>query len=221
MAPVVSSAPARVERPAGPAIPAGGAQVLKFKGTGGENGPPVHLPTSTVVMIGAWAVLIPTLMLFLSLVSAYIVRRGLSDDWVPVALPNLLWVNTAILLASSASLEVARRGARSGGASRAWIWLAAAAGAVFLAGQVAAWRQMMAAGIGLGSTPYASFLYVLSGTHALHLVLGLAGVVAAALWPVTGWLQVSRSTAVRAATVVWHFLGILWLGLFLLLVFWR
>lgn len=216
-----SSVPVRAVPP--PVVAVGGvsgASVLKFKNAGGgEN--TTRLAGSTVVMIGAWAALIPTLMLFMSLVSAYIVRRGLGQDWVPVDLPGVLWASTAILLASSACLERSRRGVCAGRAPGLWIWLTVAGGTVFLVAQVVAWRQMLAAGIGLGATPYGSFLYVLSGTHAVHLVLALAGVMAAAVWPARGWLDVSRSAAVRAAAVIWHFLGVLWLGLFLLLVLWR
>ncbi|MFQ5718887.1 MAG: heme-copper oxidase subunit III [Acidobacteriota bacterium] len=198
----------------------GGGDVLSFRG--GGDGARRRLPEGTVVMIGAWTALVPTLMLFLSLISAYIVRRGLGGgDWVPVPLPDILWVNTAMLLVSSAILERARRGVRAGRSMRGWILVAAAIGTMFLVGQIVAWRQLLDAGIGVGDTPYGSFFYVLSAIHAVHLVLGITGLIAASVWPVTGWIDVSRESMVRAASVIWHFLGILWLGLFLLMILWR
>ena len=191
------------------------AEVRRFDdGRGGRR----RLDPGTILVLGTWVALVPTLMFFLSLVSAYIVRSGLGEDWRAVAVPGLFWINTALLFAASALLEVARR---RPAAAAAWFWGAAGLGAAFLAGQWIAWRQLLAAGVGLGSTPYASFLYVLSGSHAAHIVLGLAALAAAAAWPAHGRSRLAPHEVRRAATIFWHFLGLLWAGLFGLLIGWR
>ena len=193
------------------------AEVRRFDGgRGGRGRQP--LEPGTILQLGVWVALAPVLMFFLSLVSAYIVRSGLGEDWQAVAIPGLFWFNTALLLAASGLLEVARRRPAS---AAAWVWGAAILGAGFLVGQWIAWRSLLASGVGLGTTPHASFLYVLSGTHAAHIVLGVAGLVAAAAWPAHGRARLAPHDVRRAATTFWHFLGFLWVGLFGLLVWWR
>src|SRR5215470_231592 len=61
---------------------------------------------------GLYVLLAATTMIFAAFTSAMVVRRGLGDDWVGVHKPHVLWVNTAILLASSVVLELARRALR-------------------------------------------------------------------------------------------------------------
>ncbi len=213
------AAPARASSPPArpaPRPPAG--RVLRF---GGGDGQRTRLPVDTLILMGVWLALVPTLMLFFSLVSAFVVRRGLGGDWAPVAVPGVMWAGTVALLASSAALEAGR--ARLGRAAGAgpWIWLALALGAGFMACQVAGWRQLLAGGLGLGTTPYGSFLYLLSGTHAVHVAAGLVALLAAAAWPARGWRQVAASTVAPATAVYWHFVDVVWLGLLLVLVLGR
>jgi cytochrome c oxidase subunit 3 len=158
------------------------------------------------------------LMFFLALTSSYIVRRGLGTDWKDFALPRILWVNTAVLLASSATLELARK-ALARGQNEAFrnLWLLTTAlGLVFVGGQLAAWRQLHAAGVYLASNPSSSFFYVFTAAHGVHL---LGGVIALLYVAFRSW-QRSRTTqtvAAEVAAVYWHFLDGLWV--FLLLLF--
>jgi cytochrome c oxidase subunit 3 len=218
----VAARPAAVPAPAPTPRHAGrlaGGKLLRF-GDAGAAGPR-HLPMDTLLMMGVWLALVPTLMLFLSLVSAYVVRSGLAEVWQPVALPPLMWLNTGVLLASSAALEAGRARLRRGAGAGPWIWLAFALGLGFLGGQIVAWRELVAGGLGLGTTPYGSFLYLLSGTHAVHLAAGVLALLTAAVWPLRGWRQVPAVTVARATAVYWHFVDVVWVGLLLLLVLWR
>src|SRR3989442_9082450 len=94
----------------------------------------------TAISLGLAAIL----MFFMALTSSYIVRKGLGGDWQPVRLPGILWLNTLVLLASSASIEVARRKHSEGEteAFRNWWALTTGLGIVFLVGQLVAWRQL-------------------------------------------------------------------------------
>ncbi len=158
------------------------------------------------------------LMFFMALTSSYIVRRGLGNDWKDFALPRILWVNTVVLLASSATLELARK-ALSRGQTEAFrnLWLLTTGlGLVFVGGQLAAWRQLHAAGVYLATNPSSSFFYVFTAAHGLHL---LGGVIALLYVAFRSW-QRSRTTqtiAAEVAGVYWHFLDGLWV--FLLLLF--
>ncbi len=86
-------------------------------------------------------------MFFMALASAFLVRRG-TGNWVPVHIPMLMWVNTIVLLASSATLEMARHRLAKGQLSAYKnLWLVTTVlGVFFLIGQVAAWRILVAAG---------------------------------------------------------------------------
>src|ERR1041384_2570542 len=141
--------------------------------------------------IGMWVALASILMLFIALTSAYIVRGvpalgGGTDDWLPIDMPRVLWINTVILLASSVTLGVARRSLKRDDYSRFknWISLTTVLGIAFLGGQVMAWRELSSQGVYINSHPHSSFFYLLTSLHGLHLlggVIALAYVTVAAL----------------------------------------
>src|SRR5438874_9033345 len=95
-------------------------------------------------LTGLMVLLAAVVMFFAALTSAFIVRRGLSDDWVSTTMPAVLWLNTAVLLASSAVLELARRALKAGKRERFnRLWIAGSSlGVLFLIGQYAAWRNL-------------------------------------------------------------------------------
>lgn len=172
-------------------------------------------PTGMFLALGA------ILMFFMALISAWVVRKGLSTASLeaPIGLPwPLLSLNTVLLVASSVSLEAARRGQRISDpvAFRKWWYTTTALGVAFLIGQFAAWRMLAGQGIYLASNPDASFFYLFTGAHALHLVGGILGLVVVARKPLN---QLTLATATGVATMYWHFLTLLWASLFLLLAF--
>ena len=118
--------------------------------------------------LGVWVLLGTITMLFAAFTSAYIVRSA-GGDWTPLDVPPLLWLNTLVLLASSVTMEVARRRFQAFRpiAFRKWLLATAILGALFLAGQVVAWQQLAAQGIYLSSHPHSSFFYVLTGVHGV------------------------------------------------------
>ncbi len=161
--------------------------------------------------------IVSILMFFMALASAFLVRRG-NGVWVPVHIPTLMWINTVVLLASSATLEMARHRLSQGRLSvYRNLWLVTTAlGIGFLAGQVVAWRQLVAEGIYLASNPASSFFYIFTGAHALHLFGGLAALVYVAKRNFDQ-AQVTRSVAAEVTSFYWHFMDALWLFLLALL----
>ena len=158
-------------------------------------------------------------MLFAAFTSAYIVRKGISDDWLPTAIPGLVWLNTVVLLASSLTLERARRLYGDTSAVARW-WLATTGlGVVFLLGQLVVWQQLAGAGVYLRSNPSSAFFYILTGAHAVHL---LGGVAALVYW--SRRLLQDRPptrTVLNVTAIYWHFLDGLWVYLLLFILFWR
>jgi cytochrome c oxidase subunit III len=172
---------------------------------------------------GIWVGIFAITMSFAAYTSALFVREG-SGDWAHIALPPILYANTLALLLSSVTVEVSRRslfgGAELGseGLAKGLGWLGATLtlGLVFLAGQYEAWRQLGARGLYLATNPNSSFFYVLTGMHVLHLLGGIA-----ALVYLMGRLTVRHATFLRSAfdstAIYWHFMGVLWLYLLLVL----
>jgi cytochrome c oxidase subunit III len=185
-------------------------------------------------------------MLFVSLTSAYVVRRGLPTfdnasqayirDWGSVQLPWLLLaINTAILLVSSLTMEFARRDITrraalapvksipgiSLGEERAFPWLGTTIvlGIGFLTGQFMAWSELEARGFFVNTNPNSSFVYLLTAAHAVH----LTGGVIALLWAGYTSLRHKPVEAQRIAIDVtawyWHFMAVLWIYVFALVAF--
>jgi cytochrome c oxidase subunit III len=171
------------------------------------------------IRLGLWMFLATVTMLFAAFISAYIVRRS-GSDWRTIALPPILWINTAVLMASSGALEVAQ----AAGSRRRWtiatvaFGSAFALGLVFLAGQVAAWRQLVAAGVYLPTSPHSSFFYMITGAHAVHVVAALV-VLASGLVLLPAARHDPRTWRLRMdlCRTFWHYLGGLWLVLFALI----
>ena len=135
-------------------------------------------------------------MVFASLTSAMVVRRGLGGDWKALPFTVLSLANLLILVASSVALEFGRRQKSSG----LW-WLACCLGALFLYMQLLVWRDLMIAGINVATNPSSSFFYLISGLHGTLVLGGLAA------------LATTRATV---ATWYWHGMSILWVYLMLL-----
>lgn len=162
--------------------------------------------------------IVSILMFFMALASAFLVRKGSSEDWVAVRIPWLLWVNTAVLLASSGTIELARKRLAVqdlSGFKRYWN-SSAVLGVLFLVGQALAWRQLVSQGVYLASNPASSFFYIFTGAHALHLLGGVGALLYVSLRNFE-LAKVSRSVAAEVTSYYWHFLDALWIFLLLLL----
>jgi cytochrome c oxidase subunit 3 len=157
-------------------------------------------------------------MFFMALTSSFILRKGQGGDWEHTRPPALMWLNTAVLLASSGTIEVARRRRAAGDAQafHRWWGLTTLLGLAFLAGQLAGLRQLSAAGVFLASNSASSFFYVMTAAHGAHL---LGGIVALLYVAFRAWerSRITQGTAAELASIYWHFVDGLWLFLFALL----
>jgi cytochrome c oxidase subunit 3 len=170
---------------------------------------------------GIWVGLAAISMTFAAFTSAMVVRQGSANDWRHFAFPTILYFNTLALIASSFTLQIARRrftqiSAAAGDATPALraLYGTVVLGCAFVVGQYAAWRQLRSEGLYISSAPSSSFFYVFTVLHALHVIGGLCG-----LAYVTSKLHgsVLRRNTLDAASRYWHFMGILWVYLLLLL----
>lgn len=145
---------------------------------------------------------------------------GQGPDWKPMFWPRLLWFNTGVLVLSSAAWEWARDAAQRGHRENLRTGLIAGGvlAVVFLAGQLTVWRQLEAAGCGITATTMSGFFYLITALHGLHLLGGLT------VWGRTTVKVLARSEpaevrqSVDLCALYWHFLLLVWLVMFGLLL---
>lgn len=170
--------------------------------------------------LGIWVALGSMTMLFAAFTSAYIVRSA-GNDWIPLQIPTILWVNTAVIMLSSVVMEMARRAflAWRPVAFRKWLLATAVLGVMFLTGQLLAWRQLAEQGIYLQSHPHSSFFYVLTGVHALHLLAGVLALFYVLILATRYRLTPGDSSSPVVCATYWHFVGLVWLYLMVVLFY--
>ncbi len=192
----------------------GRGDLLAVKGFSGD-------PARTGIWVGLSAIA----MTFAALTSALYVREGAATDWHHIVLPPIIFFNTLALIASSVTLEVARRRVAAfmrgeePNRSRPMLWLQMTMllGLVFVVGQYLAWLNLRAQGLYLPTNPNSSFFYVFTGVHVVHVVGGLGGLSRVMLKFRTAARPLRRST-IDATSYYWHFMGMLWI--YLLGVLW-
>jgi len=209
--------------------------------------PPDYATRLRRARLGLLVVLTPVLMLFVSFTSAYVVRQGLPSldprtatlvkDWIPVTLPKLLLLNTAVLVLSSLFMELARRQSKGqiqaalttaeihprvstgGQMSMHWLSITLVLGLLFLFGQWTAWKQLAANGFYVATTPSSSFIYLLTGTHAVHLMGGVLALFVAGIASLFGMSLTRRNIVVDVTAWYWHFMAALWIYILCLMEF--
>jgi cytochrome c oxidase subunit III len=215
---------------------------------GGDEGPgssgPDYGARLRRARLGLICAVVTVCMVFISLTSAYIVRQGLPTfddasnsyirDWGEVHLPwILLAINTAILLVSSVTMELARRAAArqaalapvksipgvSLGSERSFPWLGISVllGFAFLAGQWLAWGELHNRGFYMSTNPRSSFTFLLTIAHAVHLSGGLIAMLWAASASLLHKPVEARRIAVDITAWYWHFMAVLWVYILALL----
>ena len=157
--------------------------------------------------------------LFALFLSAYMMRMKLGD-WLPLAEPTLLWLNTVILVLASVAFQLTRGASRRGQALTVKVGLVVGGVCtiLFLLGQLMAWQQLNASGYFLTSNPANSFFYLLTALHGLHLLGGMWVWGRTTLRVLTGADARSVQLSVELCTVYWHYLLLVWIGLFALLL---
>jgi cytochrome c oxidase subunit III len=183
-------------------------------------------PSMPLAKVGLGVFLAIVGCLFALLVSAYVMRVDIATTSGTVSrampVPRLLWLNTAVLILSSAAMQYAQFTARHGwmDAVRDGLLVGAASALAFLVGQLLVWRQLADAGFFAASNPANAFFYLLTGVHGLHVTGGLValGKTIAKVWRIAATEPPRLS--IWLCTVYWHFLLVIWLLILALLTGW-
>ncbi len=174
--------------------------------------PPVKVALGTFLAVAT--------SLFSLLVSAYFMRKMAADDWVQLSVPGFLWFNTGVLVLCSVVVQWTRAAAHRGQPESVRMGLAAggALTLAFLAGQWWVWQLLVADGHYLHANPANAFFYLLTAVHALHLLGGLWVWGSATVMAWRGDDARKVTLRVELCTVYWHYLLLVWLVLFALLL---
>lgn len=179
-----------------------------------------------------WAAIASMVMMFAAFTSAYIVKKaGAGDAWQDFTLPNIFFINTLVIIASSITMHLSLRAFRRNQFQKFRITLGITLilGIAFLIGQLQGWEAMNNIGVYITNSDAGAFLVVISGTHGVHI---LGGVIALLITFVVSLVKSYRPIdqlmletnpnkhlKLQMVATYWHFVDILWIYLFLFFYF--
>ena len=163
-------------------------------------------------------------MLFAASLVAYLLIRSRTPVWPPAGMPRLpgtLWISTLILLASSVTMQAAVRAARAGRAAalRADMLVTTLLGVAFLASQTLNWFALVAENLTAKANLYGFTFYILTGLHAAHVVGGLIPLAVVTARAFKGRYSAEFHPGVEYCAIYWHFLAVVWVVMFAILMF--
>lgn len=166
-----------------------------------------------------WLFLVSVVMLFAALTSAYIVKKA-GGGWLVFELPPILWVNSGVIIISSLTMHWAYRSAKRDNLDvvKMAISLTTFLGITFLIGQFIAWGQLVEHDVYFVGNPAGSFVYVLTGMHGLHLISGIIFLIVVLVSTYKFKVHSRNMLKMELCTTYWHFLGALWLYLYIFLL---
>lgn len=167
-----------------------------------------------------WLFMVSVMMLFGAWTSAYIVKRG-EPGWASFELPGAFWVTTGIIVLSSITMIWAQVSAKKDdlGQTKLALAITTVLGIAFLAGQWLAWGKLVEMNYYFaGTNSSSSFIYVLTGFHGLHIVSGVIFLVIVLVAAFKFKVHSRNMLKVEMCSTYWHFLGGLWLYLFVFLL---
>lgn len=186
----------------------------------------VEEPRKTLAMnpkkFAMWLFIGSVVMLFASLTSAYIVRQA-EGNWLYFELPSILTVSTIVILLSSVTMQVAYWAAKKDKLEmvKILVTVTSVLGLTFLILQFEGWKALVANQVYLVGNPSGSFLYVITGLHGLHLISAIVFLLIVLVSTYRYRVHSKNLTQIEMCTTYWHFLGGLWLYLFVFLLLYR
>ena len=163
-----------------------------------------------------WLFMASVMMLFASLTSAYIVRQA-EGNWLYFELPLLFYYTTAIIAISSVTMQWAYFAAKkdNAGVVKIMVLITSVLGVLFLIGQVMGWGEMARQGVHFVGNPSGSFVIALSFVHGLHIISAVAFLLIVLNSAFRLRIHSKNMAQMEMCTTYWHFLGVLWIYLFI------
>lgn len=176
----------------------------------------------------AWFLIMAVGMTFAGLLGAYLmIATNRAAEWRPFDLPVQIWFSTAIILASSITYALAKRRVDNDSflSTRKWLIATTVLGGLFVSSQLVLWIELVNRGFYLRGNPYAGFFYILTAAHLIHVaggIVALGAILLRSWYPARSEDELTyRRQLARSVGWYWHFMGGLWILLFLMLGFWK
>jgi len=169
-----------------------------------------------------WLFIVSIIMIFASLTSAFIVKQG-EGNWLEYNLPSMFWITSVLIIVSSMLLQWGYFAAKQNQYKKLTLMLAGTTllGLAFLAGQWLSWGQLVAMDVYFVGNASGSFVYVLTGLHAFHLISGIVFLIIMLIASFKNKIHSGNLVKMEMCVTYWHFLGALWLYLFVFLIFYH
>jgi len=166
-----------------------------------------------------WLFIISVVMIFVSLTSAYMVKKG-AGNWQYIEMPSLFQITTLIILLSSVSMHFAYLAAKKNNLFniRLGVVITGILAIGFIYGQLEGWKQLVEQGAYFVGNPAGSFIYVFTGLHIVHLIGGIVFLSIVLVSAFRYQVHSKRLNRIEMCTTYWHFLGGLWLYLYIFLI---
>jgi cytochrome c oxidase subunit 3 len=166
-----------------------------------------------------WLFIVSICMLFAGLTSAYIVKKS-DGRWLQFDMPDMFLYSTVVLVLSSVAMHWTYLKAKDNSLKEVKIGITATAAIamVFFYMQYLSWVKLVSQDIFLVGNPSGSFVYIFSGLHLAHLIGGLVFLLVVFLDTMNYKVHSKSMLAIEMCTTYWHFLGGLWIYLYLFLV---
>lgn len=163
-----------------------------------------------------WTACVSMMMMFAGFTSAVIIRRA-AGNWLEFPLPDMFFYSTAVIVLSSITLHISYWAFKrmNTGLYRGMLVVSFLLGLLFVALQYMGWQAMGQMGVNIDTNPSGSFVYVISGVHAAHVLAGV-GVLTVALlhaFSLPHKVTPARTLRFELTYTFWHFVDLLWIYL--------
>jgi cytochrome c oxidase subunit 3 len=166
-----------------------------------------------------WVGIGSIVMMFAGLTSAYIVKRNLAN-WITFDIPTIFWYSTVVIIASSLAIMASRKYFKQGEMAnyRRWLAVTMCLGILFILMQTIGFIDLWKNGITLTRNVSFSFLYIIVGLHALHVVAGVIALLIISIKAFSVKRKTYSSLSIDLMSIYWHFVDFLWIYLFIFLL---
>lgn len=166
-----------------------------------------------------WVAIGSIVMMFAGLTSAFIVKSN-QTNWVPVEIPKVFWISTAVIIISSLTVQMALRSfkQREMNQYRGLIGLTVLLGVAFIVLQWLGFQDLWAQRVTFKGAGAGQFLYVIFGLHAIHVIGGVIALIVMFIKAFAGSVKLYSSVPVEVAAIYWHFVDVLWIYLLLFFI---
>ena len=169
-----------------------------------------------------WLFIVSIVMIFAAMTSAYIVRKG-EGNWLEVNIPPIMYINTAIIVLSSITMQWAYFSAKKDNLQpmKSALLVTTLLGILFVVGQFVSWSALKESQVFFGgpeSNPAGSFVYVLTGLHGFHLITGVIFLFIVLISAFKYEVHSKNMVLIEMCATYWHFLDVLWVYLFVFLL---